>query len=243
MDACGSNPRSIVRIGLVFSVYALFVTLSAIRKGDKAQADLEKENILTRAKARVAHAEKKAGDGRPQIELKTEDPEARKKLKETEAKLKVAEEKIASLDPRRRSIVSANATVTLFAIDKAHQGKNTKLIGQGGFAAFAKGTNALLAVATSDLTIVDRDTNTVSWIAEMSGGDEGIGKPIQSLLESDRVEIFFHTIDTNVIVIGGKVDFILNSAVRIEFDIPPQRAKENRIFVRNILGPLKKGLE
>ena len=71
-------------------------------------------------------------------------------------------------------------------------------------------------------------------VFDMDATDRAVGRPVSDLRQAEFVEIEFRQMPREAHVLGGRAVVTLNSAVRIEFDIPEQDIRDGRIFVRNL---------
>lgn len=73
----------------------------------------------------------------------------------------------------------------------------------------------------------------------MPADSPAVGKPIESLKQAQYIQVEFNQMPTNSLVTDGKVIFVVNDSVRLEFAIPQQQSDERRVFVRNLSEGMK----
>ncbi|MBK9168923.1 MAG: hypothetical protein IPM24_15840 [Bryobacterales bacterium] len=64
--------------------------------------------------------------------------------------------------------------------------------------------------------------------------DVAVGKPVQHLRAAEYGQIQFVNLAPNSRVLGGSVKMTVNSAILLDFVVPPQRMNGDKLFIRNI---------
>jgi hypothetical protein len=107
---------------------------------------------------------------------------------------------------------------------------------QGGFAAFAKGSDAVMVASSIDSFGNTIATNEVRYRAvfQMAADDKMVGKPLRELGNAEYLQIEFAAMDENQPIKNGQAIVVLNGGLRLEFDVPPQRSQGRRVFIRGI---------
>jgi hypothetical protein len=148
--------------------------------------------------------------------------------------------------PFRQPINAASATVEL--IVNSGEQINAHFMDSGGYLIFAKDQKAILTVSSQDSWVRQLGDDRVLYraIFNMDVNDSAAGKPVNTLAESEYVQIFFHQIPKDKKVLNGKAVCTLNNEIRFEIDIPEQmpeqimgndaskRVDNNLIMIRNL---------
>lgn len=150
---------------------------------------------------------------------------------------KVVAQLEASL-PQNQLIASAAITVEVFCESEAKLGNH--FMDQGCIAALAKGKDALLASYSIDSfghTIRER-TARYRAVTQMQADDSAVGRKLATLCDAEYLQIEFAAMPEDASVIEGKAMLVFNGSLRCELQIPPQKAKGRRIFVRDVANTL-----
>lgn len=199
-------------------------------------------------------------------DLKTENREIKRDLRQTESENKSLRETVAPLmaraakefpgeeinvslkkiverleqqNPLRQSITSATATVVLTI--QSDTNVNSHFMDSGGYAAIAQNNTALLQASSHESWGNQLGNGVVRYrgVFTMPADSSAVGKPIEFLRQANYIQLEFMQIPTNSLVTGGKVIFVINDSTRLEFVVPEQRSDERRVFVRNLADGMK----
>lgn len=124
---------------------------------------------------------------------------------------------------------------------------------RGGYLIFVKGQKPMLTVSSQDSWARQLGDDRVFYkaIFNMDVNDSAAGKPVNKLVESEYIQIFFHKIPKGKKVLSGKAVCTLNNEIRFQIDIPEQmpeqiqedeeskRVDNNLILVRNLNSAFK----
>ena len=141
---------------------------------------------------------------------------------------------VEAVAPFRAPIRSASATVEVFI--RTDTPYDNFYMDRGGYLAFGKGTSALLTTSATQCLGKQQGNNRalIRGVFEMDATDAAVGQPVQSLRDTEFVQIEFLPMPKNAHVLEGRAVITVNSAVRIEVSIPEQDIQEGKILVRNL---------
>ena len=141
--------------------------------------------------------------------------------------------------PKKQPIASATATVVLTIRSDAKL--NSHFMGSNGYAIFGRGNSALLQASSHESWGNQIGNSTVRYrgVFTMPADSTAVGKPIESLKQAQYIQAEFGAMPTNSLITGGKVIFVVNDSVRLEFAVPEQRSDERRVFIRNLTEGMK----
>jgi hypothetical protein len=185
----------------------------------------------------------------PRIRIDVADTDARKELAKTKTKLDQAYKTIDALSPLKQPIASVRITVT--ASIPSDKSGASEYVGQGAIVWLSKGDTALLSANAGDHSSDGK--GNISFVAECSPDNSYMGKPIGRLTDAEYIQVAFaqEYMPINSIVTGGKVTFVVNNQVTLNFSVPRQTLAVERelgrmatlMFVRDLkdgLAPLLK---
>lgn len=158
---------------------------------------------------------------------------------EINTSLKKIVDRLENQNPLRQPIASATAKVILTV--KSDDTVNMHYMSQGGYATFAQGKNALLKASSYESWGKQIGNGEVQYSGDftMSADDSAVGKPIEFLKQAQYIQMEFTVMPGNSVVTGGKVIFVINGSIRLEFDIPKQPSDGQRVFIRDLTVGLK----
>lgn len=144
------------------------------------------------------------------------------------------EKKTVPVNPYLQFIRTGTASVEV--VIKSNEEVNSHFIDRGGYIAFCKGNNALVVLA-ADSCYGNRIGNgevRYRGVFELDATSEATTKSIFYLKDSEYIQIGFLPMLEEVEVLRGKAICTFNNTVRVEFDVPAQKAKRDQIINRNI---------
>jgi prefoldin subunit 5 len=138
------------------------------------------------------------------------------------------------IDPLKKAISYAVANVEV--IIKSEEQVDTTYVADGGLLAFAKDKQSLLLVSDTKSSARQNGKGEVLYKGnfQIQSKYSEIGKPVESLRESDLIQIQFNKIPENSTVLGGKASVIVNGDLRFDFEVPSQQMDGNKIIIREI---------
>jgi hypothetical protein len=138
------------------------------------------------------------------------------------------------LNPVAQPILTATATVEV-AVQSAKL-INKTYTNRGGYVVFGRKGAPLLVLTTSESRAWPTGSGEVSWrgVFNMDVADTSIGKPVRSLHDADILQISFDMLPPNSDVNRGLAVVTINSSVRIEIPIQPQKMLNEQILVPGI---------
>lgn len=144
--------------------------------------------------------------------------------------------KLESEDPLKKPIASASSTVEI-VIESDHD-LNTHYMDSGGYLIFSNGAEEILTTSADNSYARQKGNGEVVYrgVFQMSATDSAVGKPIEFLQSAEYLQIHFEEISKNSSVVSGKAIFVVNGSQRFEFQVPPQRMQEDKILVKQISG-------
>ena len=136
--------------------------------------------------------------------------------------------------PTEKPITTCEATVEI--IIESNTTLNSHFMDRGGYLAFCAGGNALLLTAAPDSygRTDQPNENQYRAVFKMDASDSAVGKPVNMLRQAQYIQVEFLSAPKQYALIRGKAVCVINSEVRIEFPLPPQKVDEGRIFVRDL---------
>lgn len=137
-------------------------------------------------------------------------------------------------DPYEQPIRTATATVEV--IIESNEQLATTYMDQGGYLAFGKGREALIAMAGTQCRAKQIGNGQIIYrgVFAMDATHPAAGKSLSFLREAEYVQISFRPMPRKSKVIGGKAICTFNSQERIEIEVPPQQMEDEKILVRNL---------
>jgi len=158
---------------------------------------------------------------------------------EINVSLKKIVDQLKEQRPSLRPIAGATATVVLTI--KSDENVSSHFMDRGGCAALATGSTALLQASSHESWGNQIGNSTVRYrgVFTMPADSTAVGKPIESLRQAKYIQTEFNMMPTNSLVTGGKVIFVVNDSIRLEFEVPEQRSDERRVFIRNLSEGMK----
>jgi hypothetical protein len=153
--------------------------------------------------------------------------------------LKKIVDRLENQNPLRQPIASATANVILTI--KSDNAVSSHYMDRGGGVAFAQGNSALLTASSYESWGNQMGNGEVRYTGNftMAAVDPALGKPIEFLKQAQYIQIEFVVMPENSTVTGGKVIFVINGSMRLEFDIPKQQSNGQRVFIRDLAVGLK----
>jgi len=145
--------------------------------------------------------------------------------------LALAEKRLSELDPRRRPLVSASATVTLLVNSKDML--SSRYLTSPACVGFGRRDEALLLVKSPESAVAYMSANERQVSASLHEiGGRAVGRPIVELTNAEYIQIEFTQIATNQLTKGGSVVYVLNNEIRLPFEIPPPMPNwQAKIFI------------
>lgn len=137
-------------------------------------------------------------------------------------------------DPYEQLIRTATATIDVTI--ESEDPVNANYMDQGGYIAFGKGNEALIAMSGTQCLAKQKGNGQVIYrgIFAMDATHPANGKPLSFLRESEYVQISFAPMPQKSKVLGGKAICIFNSQERLEIEIAPQQMIDEKILVRSL---------
>jgi hypothetical protein len=141
------------------------------------------------------------------------------------------------INPAAQAIQGATITVEL--VVASDQQINTTYMDSGGYAAFGRGAESLLAAGATQSRAMQNGKGEVLWrgVFTMDAADVAIGKPVRSLKQAEYLQIGFHQLPPDAQIKSGRALVTINNAVRLEIGVPAQVLDQGRIFVRDLSVP------
>ncbi|MFH1737505.1 MAG: hypothetical protein ABIH23_00760 [bacterium] len=136
--------------------------------------------------------------------------------------------------PSRKPIANVETTVRITI--QSEDNTNTIITNRGGVLAFLRGNSTLLiASSTSSKTrCVVKGELTYSSELKLEREDMVIGKPINFLKAAEYIRLQLGAVPANSLVLRGEIIVVLNGGVRLRFNVPPQRAIGNNVFIKDL---------
>ena len=150
-------------------------------------------------------------------------------------RLKKLSERIQELEnPLKKTIASATAHIEVTI--KSEEKISTRYMDRGGYLIFVKNRQPYLATANTQSDANQNGKGEVIYVGDFFTHSEcqAIGKPIETLQSSDSIQIMFVKIPPNSQVVTGKAIIVINGDTRFEFEIPPQKMNDDKIFILDI---------
>jgi hypothetical protein len=159
--------------------------------------------------------------------LKTNLFDSKKELIELRKKTKY-------VDPYAQPIETGKATVRIKI--KTKEKFNSNYMDRGGYLAFGKGNEEMLAMSDNKCTgkSINNEEAIFQGVFELNASHKNIGENLTFLKEAEYIQIQFLPLKKNYEIIEGKAICIFNGNARIEFDIPKQTMDKNFILIRNL---------
>ena len=109
---------------------------------------------------------------------------------------------------------------------------------RGAYMVFGRAGEAMLVMRSLDCFGIQNGKGEVVWRAVLSldANDPSVGKQIEFLNGAEIVELGFYPMPEKSQIKKGFVVVTLNSAVRLEIQIPSQTTDEKRIVVTDLTG-------
>jgi hypothetical protein len=136
--------------------------------------------------------------------------------------------------PYRQSVRNAAAQVDV--VMQTEKPVNSFYKADVAYLIFRRGSDALLTTADYGNSEIPQsnDRTMLRGVFHMDANDPAVGRPVSDLQKAEFVEIRFVQMPTNARIVGGHAIVTVNSAVRLEMNIPEQYPKDGLIFVREI---------
>lgn len=141
---------------------------------------------------------------------------------------------VEAVAPFRAPIRSASATVEVFI--RTDEPYDNFYMDRGGYLAFGKGNTALLTAGANESLGKQQGGSRALFrgVFEMDATDAAVGQSVASLRNAEFIQIEFLPMPKDSHVLNGRAVVTVNSAVRIEVDVPEQQIKDGKIFVRGL---------
>lgn len=158
---------------------------------------------------------------------------------EINTSLKKIIERLEQQDPLRQPIATCTATVTIFI--KSEEEVSAHFIDRGGYVAICQGTSALLQASSHESWGNQLGDGIVRYkgIFTMPADSSTVGKTITFLKQGEYIQIEFAKMPENCLVTEGKTIFVINDTTRLEFDVPEQQTNGRRVFIRDLSNGMK----
>jgi hypothetical protein len=106
----------------------------------------------------------------------------------------------------------------------------------GGYMAFGLDTEALLAVSAPDSwgQAVGTNEYTCKGTFKMKMTDSAAGQPVDMLRRAQYLQIKFPRLSDEYNLVEGKVICVINNEIRFEMELPPQKAKDGKVYLRDL---------
>jgi hypothetical protein len=116
----------------------------------------------------------------------------------------------------------ASVRITVAVSIPADKSGASDYIGQGALVWLSKGDTALLSANTGDHNSDGK--GNISFVAECNPDNTYMGRPIKRLTDAEYIQVGFAQsyVPMNSVVAGGKVTFVVNNQVTLNFTVPPQ---------------------
>lgn len=162
---------------------------------------------------------------------------------EINVSLKKLLEKFDAIVPSRQPIKTGSATVEVTI--KSDAAINSHFMDSGGYIALGSNGAAFLVMGAGECFGRQLGNGSVVYrgVFALDATADVIGKPLTVLKDADRAQVGFKPIPEKSSVLGGKAICTFNSAVRVEFTIPPQQMNADFIVVPDVRQPVAHALE
>lgn len=140
-------------------------------------------------------------------------------------------------------IVSATATIKVVISSTVNMHAN--FMDSGGFLGLGKGSTAILLTSAAQSQGMQTGSGTIVFTGVFTADQSQIpsGQIVSVLFDADYIQIYFAQMPEKSPVISGHVVIVINSNVRLEFDVPAQQmVNEKYIIIPNIKEMIRKQL-
>lgn len=157
--------------------------------------------------------------------------------------LKKLLEKFDAIVPSRQPVKTGSATVEVTV--KSDAVVNSHFMDSGGYIVFGEDGVAFLAMTAGDCFGRQLGNGTVTYrgVFALDAAATVIGKPLTVLKDADVAQVGFKPLPEKSIVLGGRAICTFNSAVRVEFAIPPQTMDADFITIPDVRQSIASALE
>ncbi len=144
--------------------------------------------------------------------------------------------------PSKKPINTCSATVEM-VITSEDKGQ-WHFADRGGYLIFGSNDHELLVASSEDSWGRPVAINEYLYrgVFQMDAMDSAVGKPVEMLKEADYVQVTFHKMPPEAVLVRGTAICLINSELRFELTFPKQKAKEKKLFLRD-LDSFRKGLK
>jgi len=162
-------------------------------------------------------------------------------IKSLETELSTSKKEIVELGKRTVPVnvykqLIRTATASVEVIIQSNDDLDNNYMDSGGYLAFLKGQDLLLAATSTNCTGKQIGNGRVRYkgVFNLDAASEATQKPVLFLKESEYVQIGFAPMPEKMIVLAGKAIVTINNAVRLELDVPPQKMAKDFIIIPDI---------
>lgn len=158
---------------------------------------------------------------------------------EINSSLKKIVAKLESQDPLKQGIATVTATVEIRIKSDADVGSH--FMDQGGYVALGQGADGLIVAQGVDSFGNRTGDGEVTYrgVFAMAADASAVGKPIEFLRGGQYVQTELQAMPEDSTILGGKVIFVINNSLHLEFKVPAQKADKRRVFIRDVVAGMK----
>jgi hypothetical protein len=153
---------------------------------------------------------------------------------EINASLKKLLARLEAETPYHKPIAAVSTTVEVLI--ESQEQISTRYMDMGGYVAFGKGTEVLLATTGRECAAKQTGKGEVVYrgIFTMDAADSAMGRPVTFLNEAEYLQLNFKPMPPDSKVLAGNVICVINNSLRFEFVVPPQTTRDNMFFIRDL---------
>jgi len=138
--------------------------------------------------------------------------------------------------PTAKPINSFEAKVEI--VIASNDTRKARYMDVGGYLAFYRGSQPLLVASGHESQCAPAGENEyrISSLFKMDLNDSAVGKPVNVLSQAEYIQLEFPKLSNAYKLIRGNAKCVINGEVRIDMSFPPQDAKDQKVYLRNIDG-------
>lgn len=139
-------------------------------------------------------------------------------------------------DPTQKPINSCETTVEILIESEDRDTTYRHFMDRGGYLAFCLDDQPLLITSASESWggAVGTNEYITRGIFKMNMTDSAAGKPVAMLNGTKYVQLEFIRLPKDYNLVRGNAICIINGELRFEIAFPPQKAKDGKLYVRNL---------
>ncbi len=169
-----------------------------------------------------------------EVELKNKVDNLKGELGDKLKEVDELKEKAKFTNPYEQPIHSGSSTVEV--VIQSDKEINTNFMDQGGYIAFGVKGKPIMVMASTSCIGVTTGKNQVTYrgVFNLDAADVAIGKIINTLKETEFVQIGFKPMPEQSLILDGKAICTINGIVRFEMKIPQQTMAKDFMIISNL---------